>query len=421
MLTIFLDSISIDSKYNEKRGLIEDLLHRDPNLFSILRSTCDVNQEKIRQIPSVPNIEWNNQVALDKIYQSLNFRPRNCCQEQFFFNMSKYANQKKDDYNHESAYVTENPIYFEKYLPGGEKETCLKSFFPNLILVNLERLKEVLDYYEKKNDSYYFDHAKLNLKWEWYMKTLYSNLPELPSMLSKHVLNTDMTDFLSALAFRYEKMLYCVNCIGIEHYFGNLKKDLIDPSVVSQAVTSLRTGNANITDLRGFVDPDNLFLLFYHAEYMISLVTGVFDNLALLTQNRYSILSDKIRVSLSKDAGKEFLENIENLNPDLGRHIREYREFINLIYEFREKVIHREGLRQIYSPIASNWSSFAKIPTEIKHGLKRCGDAKSEYKIISKWGVVEQNSFLVLDPYFFSKQSLCTLTKFTNDYLRIIN
>jgi hypothetical protein len=49
---------------------------------------------------------------------------------------------------------------------------------------------------------------------------------------------------------------------------------------------------------------------------------------------------DKIKTSLSKDSGEEFLEKIETFNPNLKQHIN--RDFINLIYEFREKVIHQD-------------------------------------------------------------------------------
>jgi hypothetical protein len=179
---------------------------------------------------------------------------------------------------------------------------CLKDFFPNLMLVNLERLKEVLDYYEKKNEYYYFNHIKLDLKEEWYIETLFSNLPELPNTLTKYSQNVDIVKLLKSLAFRFKKLFYCINCIGMEHYFENLKKDPIEPAVVSKAFESLIKGNANISHFRGFVDPDNLFILFYHAEYLIALITGVFDNLALLTKNRHQIGLDKIKVSLSKDS-----------------------------------------------------------------------------------------------------------------------
>lgn len=424
MLTVFLDSKSINDVYNEKHNLIEDLLTRDPSLFEIYRTTCDVNQEKIKEIPSMPKIEGKgfNQNTLNSLYQNLSFIPKNSCQEQFFFFLLKYARQRNNsDYIYESVYVSENPIFFEKFLPGGTRVNCLKDFFPNLILLNLDQLKEVLDYYEKRNDCYYFNHIKLNLKEEWYFNMLFSNLPELSNALIKFKQDADIVELLKSLAFRFRKLFYCINCLGIEHYFGNLKKHPIDPAVASKAVESLRQGNANISHLRGFIDPDNLFILFYHAEYSIALVTGVFDNLALLTRNRYQIRLDKIKISLSKDSGAEFLEKVETVNPTLKQHIDTHRDFIILVYAFREKVIHQEGLNPIVSPFVSNWSSFIRISPEIRDNIKRCGDGKSEYKFISKWGVLERESYLTLDPYFFSKQILCNLINFAKGYLQKLN
>jgi hypothetical protein len=320
VLTVLLDSKSIDDAYNEKHDLITDLLTRDPSLFKVCRTTCEVNQEKIKEIPSNPKIEGKgfNQNTLNNLYHNLSFRPKNTCQEQFFFFLLRYARQTNNsDYIHESVYVTENPIFFEKFLPGGTRVNCLKDFFPNLILVNLEWLKEVLDYYEKKNEYYYFNHIKLDLKEEWYFKMLFSSLPSFLNTLAKYSENKNIVSLLKSLAFRFRKLFYCINCIGIEHYFGNLKKDPIDPTVASRAVGLLKEGNARISDLRGFIDPDNLFYLFYHAEYLISLITGVFDNLALLTADHYHMTLDKKRISLSKDSGDEFLKTVRTVNPTL--------------------------------------------------------------------------------------------------------
>jgi hypothetical protein len=220
VLTVFIDSISINSVFDQKYYLVEDLLSRDTSLFKIFRTTCEINKEKIKDIPSKPKIQKNefNEMALERIYQKLLFHPKNPCQEQFFFFLLKYASQRNNsNYIHESVYVTENPIFFEKFLLGGAKENCLRGFFPNLILLNLERLEEVLDYYEKKNGYYYFNHIKLNLKEEWYFKMLFSSIPELPATLTKYNQNVNMVRLLKSLAFRLRKLFYCINCIGMEH------------------------------------------------------------------------------------------------------------------------------------------------------------------------------------------------------------
>ena len=56
---------------------------------------------------------------------------------------------------------------------------------------------------------------------------------------------------------------------------------------------------------------------------------------------------------------EEFLDEIETFNPKLKQHINRYRDFINLIYEFGEKVTHQEGLNLLECfPCSPNWSSF---------------------------------------------------------------
>jgi hypothetical protein len=158
--------------------------------------------------------------------------------------------------------------------------------------------------------------------------------------------------------------------------------------------------------------------LYHLVEYMIVLITGIFDNLALLTAECFHIKLDKMNISLSRESGKRFLEKVKMINPILKQHIDTFRDFINLVYTFREKVSHQEGLSQLYSPIAHNWSSFIKIDPEIWDYIKRCGDGYSEYKYISKWGVLKRESDIILDPYFFSSHVLSNLILFTNEYFQ---
>jgi len=61
MLTVLLDSISINAKYDEKHNLIEDLLSRDPSLFKIYRTKCNIDQVRIKEIPSMQEIDRGGQ------------------------------------------------------------------------------------------------------------------------------------------------------------------------------------------------------------------------------------------------------------------------------------------------------------------------------------------------------------------------
>jgi hypothetical protein len=155
-----------------------------------------------------------------------------------------------------------------------------------------------------------------------------------------------------------------MNCIGIEHYFGNLKKDSIDPAVVSKAVKSLLEGDA---DISGFIEPDI-------PEYVIALITGVFDNLALFTAEHYHIKLDKVSVSLSTDSGPlfwlAFLSNIILLQMS--------RQFYNRLY--RRRSFGGNLLSSVLTTMYSCSSSFFKNFHDTSNNVFHCSYHSVFYK-----------------------------------------
>src|SRR5450759_2745183 len=118
---------------------------------------------------------------------------------------------------------------------------------------------------------------------------------------------------IDALSLRFQYILMALDEIGIQFYSG--------------------TGN------------DTMDNTLYHFNYLISLITGIFDNLALKTNSHLAInFVDLRKVCINNNSGREFLREIRNKNQGLRDHISVYMDFINLIYEFRELVVHREGL-----------------------------------------------------------------------------
>jgi hypothetical protein len=102
------------------------------------------------------------------------------------------------------------------------------------------------------------------------------------------------------------------------------------------------------------------------------------------------------------------------------------RNFINLIYKFREKVIHTFGMSRIISPIVAFWSDLIQIDHQIRDYVKLCGDSKSMYKYITDWGVVTREyekgkKQHQLDPYFFATNITARLIKFADEYLSFID
>ena len=91
-----------------------------------------------------------------------------------------------------------------------------------------------------------------------------------------------------------------------------------------------------------------------------------------------------------------------------------------MIYEFREKVIHREGLERKIAPLVAHWSNFIEINRDIKNYIKNCGDHKSIYKHITKWGIVEKQGNNYLDPFYFAKKVVLKLIEFSDEYLYLI-
>lgn len=424
MLTTIFDSEILKENRIEKRELLLNLLSRNKDLFKFLRTKSeDPLNEPLKGIKSIPEIKFEQD--FDDVFKKLRFTPNNNYEKQFFYSMLKYATHRNDnkDYIRETVYITENLSILKMFLPGGKKEICLRHLFPNLLLVDLKDAILLFSYYEIKNNHYCLNGKVMRIREDWYNTAIFILLPELPNAHKRYQDRKDISKFLRSIIFKFKKLLYGVNCIGIEHYFGNLKKDPIEIDKANKGYEKLTMGDYNYNLLEGFMDPDNLFLLFYHTEYIISLITGIFDNLALLTKNFYNLNLVEIRISLSKDSGRDFLKLIKSENNDLKMCIDKYRDFINLIYKFREKVVHHDGLNQSFRSVVPNWNSFIEIDKETHDFIKRCkicNDSASKYEYISNWGILEQQDKILLDPYFFSTNLFIETKNFVEEYIPLI-
>ena len=219
--------------------------------------------------------------------------------------------------------------------------------------------------YARRNEFFLFDgqlQKNEEANFQWYILTVISMFPNLCQFHKKLEETKSDPKFVNSLLFRILKLLYCLEFMGYEYYFGIRKKNPIEPDRLKNGVEGYKKGDVDsLTKLSGLANFNTQYKLFYHAEYFPSLITGILDNLTLLTACLYDIRMDAIRISLSTTSGKEFLEKIEVKNSGLKKMIDSNVDFRNLIYEFREKVIHREGLERIELPIAPNWSNFFKI------------------------------------------------------------
>lgn len=275
-------------------------------------------------------------------------------------------------------YVTDNPKILKNRL-------WLESQFyrTNLNIMTPEEAGYFLDLFFKYNGEYKITGNLVFNKGLLYWTSTRVKLPRF------HVGST----FISALAKRFDYALRTLDEIGKQYYLGT-NNDTMDETL-------------------------------YYFDYLISLMTGIFDNLALETEAKFNInYQPQIRISLSNKNGKDFLEKVEATNPSIRDHIRNNDCFIRLIYSFREKVLHREGTPHMSF---ENWdrnakwsANLIKISKEQLNEINQCGDANLSYDSFTKWGVYQLHKKIFITPYYFSMQCLESLIKFIDRYLELL-
>jgi hypothetical protein len=264
----------------------------------------------------------------------------------------------------------------------------LESHFPGkpLNIVTVDETKEIMDLFAKYNGKHYVTGNFTCNKGLWYWLSFRSKVPNF------HV----GEPFLDAFSTRFVYLLKTIDKIGIQYYLG--------------------------------VNNDTLEDMQYYLNYFIVLTSGIFDGIALATKIKYPIrFKDNnipSKTSLDPSTGKEFLKALRATNPDLRTHINKYVDFIKLIYELREAVVHREipqGIRFVYDDHNEKWqSSFIRINEEIKKQIHRCGDSNKKYDPISIWGVYNISTEYLLEPFSFAKSAARVLIEFSNKYLKLL-
>ena len=169
------------------------------------------------------------------------------------------------------------------------------------------------------------------------------------------------------------------------------------------------------------VDNDTHDTMMFYFNYFITLATGIFDALALRTKSKYNIEfigdDNPSKISINKKSGVEFLKKIRESNPELRRHITTFSNYIKLIYEIREIVVHREMFEHIRMPI----NNFLKIDENICKMLKNFKKEKSEEEKINNWGLYEDFNFKCLDMYIFAKRAVKEIILFSRRFLELID
>jgi hypothetical protein len=183
-----------------------------------------------------------------------------------------------------------------------------------------------------------------------------------------------------------------------------------------------------------FQEPDNRTQLNvqYHFDNAISLITGVFDTLALKTAEKYAI--DDIRkefISLSNNRGRDFLDEVREANTDLRDHIADHMAYINLIYVLRPLVVHRGGYQDSLLEDADQGWTAGVIPLDrfneadrdaFERYYREIDDDPLPYDPLTEWGLYQTDwaDAGYIEPYHFMKAAVKTLIQFANTYLQLL-
>lgn len=282
------------------------------------------------------------------------------------------------DHNVANIFVTEDKNilkhreWFVKHVPGPVN------------VVTLDEAMEIMDIFAKSRGKYLIMNQFFANKGLWYWlsfrsKITYYNVPTSPD------------SSLHSLSYRFIFLLQSIDQMGI-NYYSEVNND---------------TGDS----------------IQYHFNYFISLITGILDSLALETKSRYNITftDDHIpsHTSLNAKAGKDFLKQVRIQNPDLRNLISKYAPFTNLIYDLREKIVHRNFQRPVtFSTLSGkNEANLIRIDNSISTCFNQLHDAKKPYDSYTEWGVYQTQIGIFLSPYEFSKKATKTLIDFTNNFL----
>jgi len=279
-------------------------------------------------------------------------------------------------------FITQNKILLKKRL-------WLESHFPGLPIniYSLNEAQEIMDLFSKYQNKYYISGKCTCNKGYWYWLSFRQKIPNF------HVGDP----VLNAFSVRFLYLLESLDEIGFQYFLE--------------------------------LDRDTMNTIMYHFNYFIILITGIFDSLAIKTKNKYelSFKNDKYpsRTSLNKKAGEDFLKALREKNTKLRKHISEYVNFIKLIYELRELLIHREMLDINYFTPRKDEEKhrigIVEVNKKIINLIKLCGDKIREHDNFNEWGVFSHNNNYFLSPFYFAKTATETLIKFSNKYLELLD
>lgn len=278
-LNIGIDTESINSVSNSRKEIIERLLYHDNNntYYNFVRSAYDSSPNVVSNVPKIqhPAVQSDQQLIEMIAKKSLGRSRLSDGEKSFLLLIYKYsglceARRVMDTGRNikDKLFITENgDLLSRRY--SFDRNVSIESFFPGIRLVDLREGLEIMDIFTKAHDLY-CNSPNTNARMEkgyWYWIYFRWKVPHYNVPHPKSSSLTAPNDILHALGKRACYLLIAVDELGKLHHFGSEE-----------------------------------IMILYHFNYLISLMTGIFDNLAIHTYEKYGIRfsSDNIpsRISL---------------------------------------------------------------------------------------------------------------------------
>lgn len=416
-LKILIDSESLNKLLSENNDAARKLLkYSDAELFSFIRSPFDTKHPELQKIVKFrKKYDKNNELtAIDIV------RERSRSGIRFGYKMRDVENIAARVYGRES--LTENEkesvflIFIQATLYGlgdsdlliTNNDTIIKnrlwfeSHFPGLP-VNIMTIGEALqfmDLFAKYRDTCCISSRYTCNRGSWYLYSFKTKVFNYQLPWSSVVFGISIengSEILQGFSNRFLDLLRAIDEIGFEFYKGT-NNDTMDGMV-------------------------------YHLNYFIALVTGLFDNLAILSLFLHNLQMKDVDVHQKKNMhkislrNKDFLKALKKENQNLHDFIIDNKNFIELFYPFREEVIHRSGLKRAgfeYRDNDVNWKmNVINLPENIV-GMIEKFDEESDYEFVTRWGMYKAGSEYFLEPFHFVKAVTRKLVEFCNKYFELL-
>ncbi len=395
-LDLLIDSASFEESLSKSDGGIERLLdYQTTKMFHFSRSQLQTAHPKLKDIPQfetrsdetgrISSLEISRAGQKEQIgfwfrMEDINLVGKTIFKKESLSSIETSTTllpfiqaeiRKSEGY---SLLVTRNDVLLtygsrlESHFPGGP----LNVIPPELAL-------EIMDLFAKARGDYFISSNYTVNKGYWYWLSFRSKVRHY------HV----SEGVLGAFASRFTFLLMALDEIGIQRYLA-ANNDTIDNSS-------------------------------YHFNYLISLISGIFDSLAIATRERLGLTFEGQpilqRTSLYRSPGEEFRKALKGKNQDLWQHIRDYEDFLELILALRQIVLHREGLSQTtveYRGDDARWrENFLKVSDDVMQLVEKYeGGSKRKFASF-RWG-----GFIL--PHNFSKALVGSIAEFSDRYLELL-